>query len=239
MDYFASMLQEDIKSPVVPEVPSAVLLANHQCELPFSLLHSSFSADTWSCTFFHFPNSLSIITLLMFLSLSEKGGKVKSKKARAPAEKWCESHFLLCTNSVCVLCPLSSSQRALCFWARCKSSSLREHRAGICRGKKLQLLKQLVVLEKNILTLKLHGSCFKSGKGHVHVIPPGINALSLPETPKFMYLKSTGGSPRLEIPHSFAQPTQHTWNFQAVQILCCEEICSADIQPLPNSRQQY
>lgn len=72
------------------------------------------------------------------------------------------------------------------------------------------------------------------------MIPPERNAMSLTETPMLTCLKCTGGSPGLEIPHSFAQATPYTWDFQAVlKILCCEEICTADIQPVPNARQEY
>lgn len=74
---------------------------------------------------------------------------------------------------------------------------------------------------------------------HGIVIPPKRNTISPTETSKLTYLKCTGGSPRLPKPHSFAQALYYTWDFQAVQILCCEEICTAHIQPMPNSRLLY
>lgn len=124
---FCSNAAEGIKSTVVPEVHFAVLSATHHCKLHFSLLHLVMHI-------FHLPSSLFVIALPMFLHLSGKGERVKRKKARAPAEERCESHFVLCTSSIFVLWPLSSPQCALPFWAGGKSSFLQEQGAERFQG---------------------------------------------------------------------------------------------------------
>lgn len=180
---------------------------------------------------FLFPCSLSQIALL-FLCLSGKGEKMKRKMLELLLRSGLKAFSC---SAPCPVVPLS-----FFFWAGVKTVSVGTEGPAFPGVRSHSCLNSWLATENKTFSLQTF-TCgwFKSSMGHVIVIPPKRSTMSPAETSKLTYLKCTGGSPGLAKPHSFAQATYCTWDFQPVQILCCEEICTADIQPVTNSRQWY
>lgn len=174
---FCSNDAEGIKSTVVPEVHSAVLWATYRCKLHFSLLHSP---QTLGHAHFPLPK-LSFCNSTCNVSPSPR--KRWKEKSWGDAEGCCwgmvwKPFHALHQLSPCPVAPLFPTARPP-LWGRRPEQLPAGTRSPAPPG-----LRSFSCLNSWLATeTTLTGGCFRSGMGHVNVIPAKRNAMCLTEIP--------------------------------------------------------